>query len=245
MGHPFAASRMATILPPDPPAASLAPQQVAALQRALRYVDEHLSQPLRVTELAAVACVSRFHLVRLFRSGTGASPLRYVRRRRIERARQLLSAQHLPMSCLAQQLGFFDQSHFVRSFRAETGCSPGQYLAGDAALLLPLIVFPTEFTHEPCHRHARPGPVVAHRPCPGADRLPVTDGIRYPYHRHLRAAQQRVVDQQGAKGFNVPVVLTTVAEASFSGPMFPELPQIFPGQPVFDRTSMNTWKTGR
>ena len=69
MGHPFAASRMATIFPPDPPAASLAPQQVAALQRALRYVDEHLSQPLRVTELAAVACVSRFHLVRLFRSG--------------------------------------------------------------------------------------------------------------------------------------------------------------------------------
>ncbi|EMT5435136.1 MULTISPECIES: helix-turn-helix transcriptional regulator [Stenotrophomonas] len=137
MGHPLTASSMATVLPPAPPAASLAPQQAAALQRALRYVDEHLSQPLRVTELAAAACVSRFHLVRLFRSGTGASPLRYVRRRRIERARQLLSAQHLPMSCLAQQLGFFDQSHFVRSFRAETGCSPGQYLAGDAALLLP------------------------------------------------------------------------------------------------------------
>ncbi|WP_146256582.1 AraC family transcriptional regulator, partial [Stenotrophomonas maltophilia] len=41
-------------------------------------------------------------------------------------------------ACLAQQLGFFDQSHFVRSFRAETGCSPGQYVAGDAALLHPL-----------------------------------------------------------------------------------------------------------
>ncbi|AWT15184.1 MULTISPECIES: hydrolase [Stenotrophomonas] len=47
---------------------------------------------------------------------------------------------------------------------------------------------------------------------------------------------------KGAKGFNVPVLLTTVAEASFSGPMFPELPEIFPGQPVFDRTSMNTWE---
>ncbi|WP_164136501.1 helix-turn-helix transcriptional regulator [Stenotrophomonas maltophilia] len=137
MGHPLAASSMATVTAQESPAASLAPQQVAALQRALRYVDEHLSQPLRVTELAAVACVSRFHLVRLFRSGTGASPLRYVRRRRIERARQLLPVAQLPMSCLAQQLGFFDQSHFVRSFRAETGCSPGQYLAGDAALLLP------------------------------------------------------------------------------------------------------------
>ncbi|HDS1630431.1 MULTISPECIES: helix-turn-helix transcriptional regulator [Stenotrophomonas] len=137
MGHPLAASRMATVFSPDPPAVALAPQQAAALQRALRYVDEHLSQPLRVTELAAAACVSRFHLVRLFRTGTGASPLRYVRRRRIERARQLLPVAQLPMSCLAQQLGFFDQSHFVRSFRAETGCSPGQYLAGDAALSLP------------------------------------------------------------------------------------------------------------
>ncbi|WP_432592078.1 helix-turn-helix transcriptional regulator [Stenotrophomonas maltophilia] len=137
MGHPFAASPMATVVPPELPAVVLAPQQAAALQRALRYVDEHLSQPLRVTELAQAACVSRFHLVRLFRTGTGASPLRYVRRRRIERARQLLPGAQLPMACLAQQLGFFDQSHFVRSFRAETGCSPGQYLAGDAALLLP------------------------------------------------------------------------------------------------------------
>ncbi|HID8535702.1 TPA: helix-turn-helix transcriptional regulator [Stenotrophomonas maltophilia] len=137
MGHPLAASPMATVFSPDPPAVALAPQQAAALQRALRYVDEHLSQPLRVTELAAAACVSRFHLVRLFRTGTGASPLRYVRRRRIERARQLLPGAQLPMSRLAQQLGFFDQSHFVRSFRAETGCSPGQYVAGDAALLLP------------------------------------------------------------------------------------------------------------
>lgn len=47
---------------------------------------------------------------------------------------------------------------------------------------------------------------------------------------------------KGAKGFKVPVVLTTVAERSFSGPLFPELPAIFPGQPVFDRTSMNAWE---
>ncbi|WP_312252097.1 AraC family transcriptional regulator [Stenotrophomonas sp.] len=128
---------MALQTPPAFAADALAPNQSAALQRALRYIDEHLSQPLRVTELAEVACVSRFHLVRLFRTGTGASPLRYVRRRRIERARQLLPDSAGSMSHLAQHLGFFDQSHFVRSFRAETGCSPGQYLAGDAALRLP------------------------------------------------------------------------------------------------------------
>jgi len=128
---------MALQTPPAFAVDALAPNQSAALQRALRYIDEHLSQPLRVTELAEVACVSRFHLVRLFRTGTGASPLRYVRRRRIERARQLLPDSTGSMSHLAQHLGFFDQSHFVRSFRAETGCSPGQYLAADAALRLP------------------------------------------------------------------------------------------------------------
>ena len=47
---------------------------------------------------------------------------------------------------------------------------------------------------------------------------------------------------KAAKGFKVPVVLTTVAEKSFSGPLFAELPVIFPDQPVFDRTSMNAWE---
>jgi nicotinamidase-related amidase len=40
----------------------------------------------------------------------------------------------------------------------------------------------------------------------------------------------------------VPTVLTTVAEKSFSGPMFDEIKQAFPGHAVIDRTSMNTWE---
>lgn len=42
--------------------------------------------------------------------------------------------------------------------------------------------------------------------------------------------------------FGVPTVLTTVAEKSFSGPMFSEITDVFPGQALFDRTSMNTWE---
>ena len=45
-----------------------------------------------------------------------------------------------------------------------------------------------------------------------------------------------------AAEFNVPTILTTVAEKSFSGPMFDEVTAPFPGQPLFDRTSMNTWE---
>lgn len=46
----------------------------------------------------------------------------------------------------------------------------------------------------------------------------------------------------GAAGFKVPTILTTVAEKSFSGPMFGEITEAFEGQALLDRTSMNTWE---
>ncbi|BBE34329.1 hydrolase [Sphingosinicella microcystinivorans] len=46
----------------------------------------------------------------------------------------------------------------------------------------------------------------------------------------------------GAAGFHVPTILTTVAEKSFSGPMFEEITDAFPSQTLLDRTSMNTWE---
>jgi nicotinamidase-related amidase len=47
---------------------------------------------------------------------------------------------------------------------------------------------------------------------------------------------------RAAAGFKVPTILTTVAEKSFSGPMFGEITEAFPGQKMIDRTSMNTWE---
>ena len=45
-----------------------------------------------------------------------------------------------------------------------------------------------------------------------------------------------------AKTFNVSTILTTVAEKSFSGPMFEEIAEAFPGKAMLDRTSMNSWE---
>lgn len=47
---------------------------------------------------------------------------------------------------------------------------------------------------------------------------------------------------RAAAGFKVPTILTTVAEKSFSGPMFGEITDAFRNQPPLDRTSMNTWE---
>lgn len=47
---------------------------------------------------------------------------------------------------------------------------------------------------------------------------------------------------RAAAGFGVPAILTTVAEKTFSGPMYDEITSAFPGQALIDRTSMNTWE---
>src|SRR6202008_1866332 len=48
-----------------------------------------------------------------------------------------------------------------------------------------------------------------------------------------------------AKVFDVDTILTTVAAESFSGPIFNEITDTFPGQEIIDRTTMNTWEDGR
>ncbi len=50
---------------------------------------------------------------------------------------------------------------------------------------------------------------------------------------------------EGAAGFAVSTILTTVAEKSFSGPLFDEILAAFPGKAAIDRTSMNTWEDSR
>jgi nicotinamidase-related amidase len=50
---------------------------------------------------------------------------------------------------------------------------------------------------------------------------------------------------EAAAGFKVSTILTTVAEKSFSGPMFDEIHAAFPGQAMLDRTSMNTWEDAK
>ena len=50
---------------------------------------------------------------------------------------------------------------------------------------------------------------------------------------------------EAAAGFKVSTILTTVAEKTFSGPIFDEIKSAFPGAAMIDRTSMNTWEDGR
>jgi AraC-like DNA-binding protein len=61
-------------------------------QKALWYIESHLAAPLTLDDVAGVAGVSRFHLVRAFATATGFSVMRYARARRLTKAAQALAA---------------------------------------------------------------------------------------------------------------------------------------------------------
>jgi nicotinamidase-related amidase len=59
------------------------------------------------------------------------------------------------------------------------------------------------------------------------------------------ALRTTLLAAKAAKEFKVATILTTVAEKSFSGPIFEEIKNVFPDEHIIDRTTMNTWEDGR
>jgi AraC family transcriptional regulator len=110
-----------TPLAPPTPRRELAPAQLHAV---LRLVEDDLSAPLTVADLAARAHVSAFHFSRLFRGSTGLSPYQYLLQRRLAHARELLTATELPVAQIAVRCGFADQSHLTRLARRHLGSTP-------------------------------------------------------------------------------------------------------------------------
>jgi AraC family transcriptional regulator len=99
--------------------------------RWLRIVEEAIeaagTATLSVDALAQLAGVHPTHLLRTFRRHHGTTISNYVRRRRIERARVEVANGDRPLSAIALDAGFFDQSHFTRVFRQTFGETPGEY----------------------------------------------------------------------------------------------------------------------
>jgi len=80
-----------------------------------------------VTDLAMLAGVHASHLLRVFRRHHGTTIATYVRQRRIERARIEVTKGDRPLSMIALDAGFSDQSHFTRVFRQAFGETPARY----------------------------------------------------------------------------------------------------------------------
>jgi transcriptional regulator GlxA family with amidase domain len=98
-----------------------------ALNRACSFIADNLGERFTLDDVAKQAGVSRFHFARLFRVSTGDSPMAYLLKSRIERAKQMLLQEDRPVCEIAAALGFCDQSHLTRTFRRLTGLTPREF----------------------------------------------------------------------------------------------------------------------
>ena len=95
-----------------------------AVQRTLEAIERRLAEPLDVGALAEQAGLSHGHLTRLFRRDVGETVVGHIGRRRVERARHLLTYSTLPIKSVAAQVGLPDLHAFNKIIRRATGRSP-------------------------------------------------------------------------------------------------------------------------
>jgi AraC family transcriptional regulator len=97
------------------------------LRRAVEFIEANLDGDPSTADLARECCLSASHFGRAFRQATGIPPHRWLTRRRVERAKELLLEGSLNLAEIALACGFVDQSHLSRVFTRYEGHTPGKW----------------------------------------------------------------------------------------------------------------------
>lgn len=100
---------------------------LARLESVMEYINNHLSEPMKLDELAAIAKMSPSYFSQLFKSVNGFSTWDYIISRRIDMAQTLLSTTDQSVLDIAFQCGFNNSTNFNRAFKKITSFSPKEY----------------------------------------------------------------------------------------------------------------------
>lgn len=97
------------------------------LMPVLRHINSNIDRPIDIDTLADIACVTRQHIIRLFKQNFNLTPLQFITQKKIEHAELLLLTTENQVKNIAYDLGFNDYSYFIRLFRKQTGHTPAAY----------------------------------------------------------------------------------------------------------------------
>ena len=108
---------------PGPPTG----RETRRVVEAIRLVESDAARPIELKEMAAIAGMSKYHFLRIFRRLTGVTPHQYLISARLRRAAFALASSRRPVITIALDSGFGDLSTFNKTFRAVFGQTPTQY----------------------------------------------------------------------------------------------------------------------
>lgn len=99
------------------------------IQKAIGFINDNLTEPITLEEIAKSAGMSRSHFSTTFRDATGIPPYEYLLLQRIERAVGMLRNEDMTIIEVAQSCGFRNLANFNKAFRKITNMSPSGYRA--------------------------------------------------------------------------------------------------------------------
>lgn len=95
---------------------------------AKEYLDDNYFRKLDVNEISQVAALSEYHFFRTFKQVFGISPHKYLVRRRLQKASELLKEHRYTVTEVAYLIGFPDIHSFSKSFKKEFGVTPTRFI---------------------------------------------------------------------------------------------------------------------
>lgn len=98
-----------------------------AVAQVLRFMEDNYQRPLKLSDLARNAQMSEQHLCRLFKKSMQTSPVDYLNKVRVNRAKELLSYSQKSVAEISADTGFSDSSYFSVVFKRYEGISPAEY----------------------------------------------------------------------------------------------------------------------
>jgi len=96
-------------------------------RRIIDFIEAHLGEDIGLAALAAEVGLSGDHFGKAFKASFGTPPCRYIMTRRIQKAKEMLLADHVSITGIALALGFSSHSHFTDVFRKLTGTTPSMF----------------------------------------------------------------------------------------------------------------------
>ena len=112
-----------------------------AVTSALKIIDYNYCSTITIEQIAEYLSVDPAYFSRRFAQKIGVSPKRYIIKKRIERAKELLCSNDAGVFEIANSVGYEDQFYFYKIFKKYTNLSPSEYRKTKAPLVVPEINF--------------------------------------------------------------------------------------------------------
>lgn len=96
---------------------------------AIKYVKAHYVEKFSLDDLCELSHLSKGHFSRKFKERTGHTPMHYVNKLKIDKAKTMLEQSDTPINTIMESLGFYDSAHFCKLFKSFCGYSPKDFRA--------------------------------------------------------------------------------------------------------------------